>query len=151
MHGRPVEIPRWQQAYGRNYRFSGITSPAVTVPDILAPYLQWVREMVDERLNGLLLNWYQADRGHYIGSHHDDARDLLPGSPIVTISIGDARVFRLRVPNKKGSIDHEATHGTVFVMPWDTNRAVKHEVPRSAAAQGRRISITARAFADDVC
>jgi hypothetical protein len=31
-------------------------------------------------------------------------------------------------------------------MPWETNLALKHEVPRSASAKGRRISITARAF-----
>jgi hypothetical protein len=31
-------------------------------------------------------------------------------------------------------------------MPWETNLAVKHEVPHTARATGRRISITARAF-----
>jgi hypothetical protein len=56
IHGRMVPIPRWQQAYGRDYQFSGTTSPALPVPDTLAPFLGWVRDAIDERLNGLLLN-----------------------------------------------------------------------------------------------
>ena len=146
IHGRMVAIPRWQQAYGRDYEFSGTVSAALPVSDILAPYFAWVRETIDARLNGLLLNWYDADRRHYIGAHRDSRQGLVPGSPIVTISLGDTRPFRLRVPKEKGFADFEASHGTVFVMPWDTNLNVKHEVPHTSRAKGRRISITARAF-----
>jgi alkylated DNA repair dioxygenase AlkB len=150
IHGRMVPIPRWQQAYGRDYHFSATLSHALPVPETLAPFLTWVRDSVDKRLNGLLLNWYEAKRSHYIGAHRDSRQGLVSGTPIVTISIGEARTFRLRLPREKGFIDFDATHGTVFVMPWVTNLGVKHEVPHSARAQGRRISITARAFADDV-
>jgi alkylated DNA repair dioxygenase AlkB len=146
IHGRMVPIPRWQQAYGRDYHFSGTVNQALPVPDILLPFHTWLRGAVDERLNGLLLNWYAAEKRHYIGAHRDSRIGLVEGTPIVTISIGDARSFRLRVPKAKGFIDLDATHGTVFVMPWETNLAVKHEVPHSAQAKGRRISITARAF-----
>jgi hypothetical protein len=37
-------------------------------------------------------------------------------------------------------------HGTVFVMPWQTNRNTTHEVPHQKSVIGRRISITVRAF-----
>jgi len=94
----------------------------------------------------LLLNWYDAERGHYIGAHRDSREDLVVGAPIVTISVGAKRTFRLRLPKQQGFIDFDASHGTVFVMPWQTNLRVKHEVPHSARAKGRRISITARAF-----
>jgi alkylated DNA repair dioxygenase AlkB len=147
IHGRMVPIPRWQQAYGRDYQFSGTTSPALPVPDILDPFLGWVREAIDDRLNGLLLNWYDAAKRHYIGAHRDSRQGLVVGTPIVTISVGGTRTFRLRLPKETGFLDFEATHGTVFVTPWETNLAVKHEVPHNARAQGHRISITARAFA----
>lgn len=147
IHGRMVPIPRWQQAYGRDYQFSGTVSQALAVPDLLAPFLRWVREAIDERLNGLLLNWYDAARRHYIGAHRDSRQGLVVGTPIVTISVGNSRTFRLRLPKEAGFLDFEATHGAVFVMPWETNLAIKHEVPHSARAKGRRISITARAFA----
>jgi alkylated DNA repair dioxygenase AlkB len=148
IHGRMVPIPRWLQAYGRDYRFSGTMNQALPVPEILAVFLAWVREAVDTRFNGLLLNWYDAERSHYIGAHRDSRQGLVSGTPIVTISIGEARTFRLRLPKVTGFIDFDATHGTCFVMPWETNLAVKHEVPHSAQAKGRRISITARAFTE---
>jgi alkylated DNA repair dioxygenase AlkB len=146
IHGRMVPIPRWQQAYGRDYHFSGSVNRALPAPDILLPFLSWITSSVDERLNGLLLNWYDADRGHYIGAHRDNRKGLAPGTPIVTISAGATRTFRLRRPKEPGCVDFEATHGTVFVMPWETNLALKHEVPLQKTARGRRISITARAF-----
>src|SRR5581483_2902001 len=71
IHGRLVPIPRWQQAFGRDYHFSGTVNQALLVPELLAPFLEWVREAIDPRLNGLLLNWYDADRRHYIGAHRD--------------------------------------------------------------------------------
>ena len=120
---------------------------AQPVPKLLAPYLEWVRDAIDRRLNGLLLNWYDAEHAHYIGAHRDSRTGLIPETPIVTISTGAARTFRLRVPKETGFIDFPADHGAVFVMPWETNLAIKHEVPRAARGTGRRISITARAFA----
>jgi alkylated DNA repair dioxygenase AlkB len=147
IHGRMVPIPRWQQAYGRDYQFSGTVSSASPVPDVLVPFLGWVREAIDDRLNGLLLNWYDAAKRHYIGPHRDSRQGLVVGTPIVTISVGSTRTFRLRLPKESGFLDFEAAHGSVFVMPWETNVAVKHEVPHNARVRGRRISITVRAFA----
>lgn len=151
MHGKMVPIPRYQQAFGRDYHFSGTVSQALPVPTLLAPFLEWVQSAVDARLNGLLLNWYDAEKRHYIGAHRDSRIGLVVGSPIVTISVGATRTFRLRPLKEKGFVDFEAAHGTVFVMPWETNLAVKHEVPHQASCTGRRISMTARAFhVDDV-
>jgi alkylated DNA repair dioxygenase AlkB len=69
-------------------------------------------------------------------------------APIVTVSLGEQRVFRLTHPEAGGRRDFPARDGTVFVMPYDTNLAWKHQVPRSARSRGRRISITLRAFED---
>jgi len=58
-------LPRWQQAYGHAYRYTGSTNRALPVPAVLEPFLTWVQSTVDPRLNGLLLNWYSASMGHY--------------------------------------------------------------------------------------
>ena len=42
-------------------------------------------------------------------------------------------------------VDLEAAHGTVFVMPYETNLAWTHEVPCFARDEGRRVSVTLRA------
>lgn len=148
MPGGPVETPRWQQAYGADYRYTGRVNTALPVPDLLVPLREWARENVDARLNGLLLNWYDGP-GHYIGPHNDDDRDLTAGTPIVTVSFGETRVFRLTRGKgaDKETADFPAVNGAVFVLPYATNRAWKHSVPKSAKYTGRRISVTLRAFA----
>lgn len=146
MHGRPVKTPRWQQAYGRDYHYTGRVNAALPAPPLLEPLLAWGREAVDARLNGILLNWYDGALGHYIGPHHDSTRNLAIGAPIVTVSLGEERVFRLTLPKTKQRRDFPAADGTVFVTPYDTNLAWKHEVPKSAGRRGRRVSVTLRAF-----
>src|SRR5262245_32211378 len=71
MPGGPVRTPRWQQAYGADYHYTGRTNRALPVPPLLEPLVSWCRQNIDERLNGVLLNWYEAQQGHYIGPHRD--------------------------------------------------------------------------------
>ena len=92
---------------------------------------------------------YEGRLGHYIGPHSDKTEQLVPGAPIVTLSFGEERVFRLRPIEGKGYRDFRADDGTVFVMPDETNRAWHHEVPRFARYRGQRVSVTLRAFIDD--
>lgn len=150
MHGKKVRIPRWQQAFGVNYRFSGQVSQALPIPGILEPVLDWCRLAIDPALNGLLLNWYDGQLGHYIGRHRDSTQNLVPNSAIVTVSFGEERVFRLRPwPHRPGvvAVDFRTGDGSVFILPWSTNRAFTHEVTASKRLTGRRISVTLRAFA----
>jgi alkylated DNA repair dioxygenase AlkB len=146
--GTSVPVPRWQQAYGRDYRYSGNVNRALPIPELLQPFLAWARAAIDARLNGLLVNWYDAALAHRIGAHRDSIAGLVEGAPIVTVSIGAGRAFRLWPAKGKGFVDFEAVHGSVFVLPWETNRTVKHGVPHRAGDSGRRISVTARAFQD---
>jgi alkylated DNA repair dioxygenase AlkB len=146
MLGRPVKTARWQQAYGADYRYTGRINTALPVPSILEPLHAWARQAIDRGLNGLLLNWYDGELGHYIGPHHDSTTNMVPGAPIVTVSLGEERIFRLTHPEQEVKRDFRAEAGTVFIMPSDTNLAWKHAVPRLARYRGRRISITLRAF-----
>lgn len=147
MFGRPQEIPGKQQAYGANYRFSGQTSVALPVPELLLPFLSWAKDTIDDRLNGLLLNWYDGALGHYIGQHRDSRSNLIEGSPIVTISHGEERSFQLKLWKRPGQTHRfVARDGTVFVMPFQTNLNWTHGVPASRGQTGRRISVTLRAF-----
>lgn len=146
LHGRRVETPRWQQAYGADYHYTGRTNRAQPLTDDMAPYLAWCREAIDPRLDGLLFNWYDAAARHYIGKHRDSIKHMVEGAPIVTISLGAPRTFRLRPYRQPGMVDLDAHDGSVIVIPWQTNRGWTHEVPHFARDRGRRISITARAF-----
>lgn len=149
IYGREVETPRWQQAFGEDYYYTGRVNEALPVPDVLKPQLAWAQRTIDPQLNGILCNWYEGPT-HYIGPHHDSLNKLVDGTPIVTLSFGETRMFRLS--RGKGSTrktyDYPAPSGTVFVMPYATNLSWKHEVKKSARYYGRRISITIRAFRD---
>jgi len=143
LHGRMVEIPRWQQAYGDDYHFSGQISRALPVPPVLQPLLDWSRSAIHPALSALLLNWYDGP-GHYIGPHRDSTVRMAPGASIVTISFGETRNFRLAHGAVKR--DFPAANGAVFVLPYATNRVWKHGVPKSTRYTGRRISVTLRAL-----
>jgi alkylated DNA repair dioxygenase AlkB len=146
MHGKLVKTPRWQQAYGRDYHYTRRVNVALPIPSLLQPFVNWTMAAIDDRLNGVLLNWYEGSLGHYIGRHRDSMTNMVDGAPIVTISLGLERIFRLRPWKGKGSRDFPAVHGTVFIMPYETNQHWTHEVPHRTRDQGRRISITLRAF-----
>lgn len=146
IHGREVKTPRWQQAFGVDYHYTARVNRALALPTQLVPLLAWARETVHAGLNGALVNWYRGELGHYIGPHHDSVKNMVPDAPIVTISFGQERVFRLTHSKTKSRRDFPALNGTVFVMPYETNRVWKHEVSRSARWRGRRISVTFRAF-----
>jgi alkylated DNA repair dioxygenase AlkB len=147
IHGRLVKTPRWQQAYATDYHYTGRVNAALPTPRILDPLLEWAQREISAELNGILLNWYQGP-GHYIGPHHDSIRNMIEGSPIVTISFGETRVFRLTqgVGRAKVVRNFPAPNGTIFLMPFNTNLAWKHGVPKSTKYVGRRISVTLRAF-----
>jgi len=147
VHGRVVKTPRWEQAYNRSYCYSGYVNLAEQVPQAIAPFWHWAQDTIDDRLNGILMTWYDGSLGHYIGKHRDSTQNLIPGGPIVTLSLGQSRVFRLRPWQGKGYQDFPAEPGTVFVMPFATNLAWTHEVPAAKKYDGRRIAITFRAFA----
>lgn len=148
MHGKKVLTPRWQQAYGHDYHYTGRVNQALPVPEFLEPLLAWAQATVYPGLNGILLNWYEGP-SHYIGPHHDSVKGMVPDAPIVTVSFGETRVFRVSRGKGEGAStwDFFAPPGTVFVMPYATNLAVKHAVPKFSRYLGKRISVTFRAFA----
>ncbi len=146
MYGKEILTPRWQQAYGKNYSYSGSKNNALPIPELFKIFLEWSQENIDSRLNGLLLNWYDGQKDHYIGPHRDDTRDLFNDSPIVTISIGQERVFRMRKYGEKGFKDLVMRNGEAIIIPWSTNLKWTHEVPNFKKYNGKRISVTLRAY-----
>lgn len=146
IHGRPIKTPRWEQAYNKPYGYSGITHLALPVPHPIHPLWEWAKNTIDSRLNGILTTWYDGHLNHYIGKHRDSTQNMIVGAPIVTISLGQPRILRLRPWRGKGHQDFPTEHGTVFIMPYETNLTWTHEVPTFKTSQGRRIAVTFRAF-----
>lgn len=141
---KSMTAPRWHQAYGRDYEFAGWVSKAQPVPEILQPILQWTQESVDARINGILVNWYDAVHEHRIAIHKDSPIGRVAGAPIVTVSLGAARTFQMIVGKKRRPF--RVGDGDCILIPDETNKRFAHSVPHLPGDEGRRISITLRAF-----
>lgn len=148
IHGRTVKVPRWDQAFERDYPFANQVAKALPAPKSMMTFLNLAQEYVDKRLNGLFVNWHDGAKSHYHGKHRDSTIGLIQGTPIVTLSLGEERVFRLRpYPDRKPLRDFLMHNGDAIVIPWITNQKWTHEIPNFVRYQERRISITMRAFA----
>ena len=151
MHGNTVTIPRWNQSYIRPYYFSGKLHPAAPMPDAFLPLYEWTRECFSsEKFNQMLVNWYQ-DGNDYIGAHADAERDLVPHSPILSVSLGQERCFRVRSASDKAIVaDVSMPDRSYIMMGGEMQSRYTHEVPKVSGHKGkrmeRRINVTFRSF-----
>lgn len=54
MHGKPVKVPRWQQAYVMGYHYTGRCNRALPTLPIHKPLLEFFQAEIDARLKGIL-------------------------------------------------------------------------------------------------
>jgi len=146
MYGKLTKTPRWQQAYGKDYKYSGSKNNALPIPLEINSYLSWVKENIENSANGVLINWYDGSLGHYIGKHQDNESDLSKGCVIISISFGQERLLRMRPYRKSGYRDFKILNGSVYVIPYSTNLKWQHEIPHFKKYEGKRISLTFRSF-----
>uniref|UniRef100_A0A8C5LUN2 DNA oxidative demethylase ALKBH2 n=1 Tax=Leptobrachium leishanense TaxID=445787 RepID=A0A8C5LUN2_9ANUR len=154
VYGKWHNVPRKQVTYGDDgltYKFSGITLS--TKPWI--PLLDSIRERVKHAtghiFNFVLINRYKDGNDH-IGEHRDDERDLVPRSPIASVSFGACREFLFRhrdarCKNPKLQIEPqklELAHGSLLMMNFPTNVYWYHSLPVRKKVLSPRINLTFR-------
>jgi alkylated DNA repair dioxygenase AlkB len=149
MCGNLVKTPRWQQSYGKPYYFTGINHDALEMTDDIKELLDFINNLGYEEYNQVLINWYE-DGNHYIGSHSDDESQLVNGSSIMTLSLGETMVFRIRNKFKNNIIeDIEVKDGMILVMGGRFQKKFKHEIVKITSKKNKvesRISVTFRKF-----
>lgn len=92
---KEVAMPRYSQSFGNPYFYSGKMHEVKPIPEILKPLHDYVNELGFGEFNQVLVNWY-VNGHHYIGKHRDNENQFEPESPIVSISFGAERIFRIR-------------------------------------------------------
>jgi alkylated DNA repair dioxygenase AlkB len=153
MMGRVVKTPRWQQTYGKAYFYTGMEHKALDLPEEFEPFLEWANSLgYGGTFNQVLINWY-ASGEHYIGPHSDNTKPLVKDSPIVSISLGQTRTFRITDSKTKEVVmDVEMPDKSYLVMGGKMQDFFKHEVLKVTGKRGqemgRRINITFRQFAE---
>lgn len=149
--GREVLLPRYIENYGIDYKFSGKMFRGVAAPPVLQTLIERLQPLVPcekgTMLNNCLVNWYE-DGNHYIGPHCDNEDKLYTCSPVISLSVGATRTFRLNAkPSMKiptTDVDIKIQHGDLLVMGGNTQYTHYHSVPKTVKCKERRISITMR-------
>lgn len=158
MMGKDVQIPRYQQAFGKSYTYTGNTSQSIpfipildTLKKDIVDQMKQVLPDLDPTLfdyNMALVNWYE-DGTQYIGPHSDDTKQLVKDSTIGSITIGASRDFVLTP--KKGidgkSVKISLDDGDFVIMGGKCQDTHLHSVPKRLKCKSERINITFRVFA----
>lgn len=155
LEGRPTisfSIPP-----GREYRYSGSWRVAEEFPEgVLA-----AKARVEALLGPRLADWARAAGRHAafnyclankyehgaqsVGKHADDEPDIVPRSPIATLSLGAARAFCVEAkgdPERKSELTLHA--GSVLLMTGRTQERFLHSIPKDKRVREPRISLTFR-------
>ncbi|XP_064582738.1 DNA oxidative demethylase ALKBH2 isoform X2 [Zonotrichia leucophrys gambelii] len=147
------KIPRKQVTYGDpglSYTYSGVTFH----PKPWIPVLTRIRERVTSEtghtFNFVLINRYKDGLDH-IGEHRDDEKELVPLSPIASVSFGACRdfVFRRRGRGRGGAagpgrICLQLAHGSLLLMKHPTNEHWYHSLPPRRRVLAPRVNLTFR-------
>lgn len=145
LHPEGVGTAAWKQAFGCLEPFPPPAGPAPPLPAAFEALALWVQQTLDHRLNGILVRWYDADHKHMRPRRHARRTGLVPHTPLMLVSLGATRTFRLRPAHGPGFRDFPVRHGMIFVLPSSTHVAWTYEVPHHARDKGRRISIVFQA------
>jgi alkylated DNA repair dioxygenase AlkB len=147
--GRATLVRRRTCAYGDpglRYRYSGLERVAHPWPPSLVALVERLVGATGTRFNFALGNLY-PDGMAGLGWHADDERDLVPGQPIGSISLGAERDFAMRL-GRSGAACLTACleHGSLLVMAGNTQRCYQHRVPARRRCDGARINLTFRSM-----
>ncbi|XP_054852642.1 DNA oxidative demethylase ALKBH2 [Eublepharis macularius] len=152
--GKWHNIPRKQVTYGDSgltYTYSGVTfSPKPWIP-VLEHLRDQIQLATSHTFNFVLINRYKDGHDH-IGEHRDDERELVPRSPIASVSLGACRDFVFRHSTSRGKrpsrhiepIKLPLQHGSLLMMNFPTNRYWYHSLPIRKKILAPRINLTFR-------
>lgn len=148
-HQSFMDTPACSGAFENSTYMYGVVKDRL--PEMLLPLLEHMNADQRDPYNQATVSWYVDGKDH-MPMHKDSRVQLLPGSPIAIVVLGDAnRIFRVR--NCRGldyyKLDQPCPHGTVLTMTGDFQREFRHGVPKDKACSQRRISVSFRKAQQD--
>jgi alkylated DNA repair dioxygenase AlkB len=167
MFGKLVDLPRLQLCYGESYNYSGTTSHAIKeIPELIQRVMNAVNAhymkstKTSQPIYSMCLVNYYRDGNDYIGFHSDDEVQLVPGSPIYSVSFGATRKFKL---NAKEFLTRQSANtleqcklvdeiiiepesSDLLIMGGTCQSTHTHSVPKQKSINDLRINLTFRAF-----
>lgn len=135
MYDRLVDVPRLTAAYR-----TGQLPESLPLGEMLAR----VRAEVPAPYNAIGLNLY-CDGRDSVAMHNDTLHTIVPGHPILLVSLGGPR--RMLIRSRTGARDTvalELGHGSLLVMSHASQLTHEHGIPKTTRAVGPRMSVVFR-------
>ena len=136
---------RYTASFGVPYNYAQMVYPALPMHPLLVPVVDKLEATLNIRFNNCLLNFYFNERSK-MGFHSDATEDLVPGTGIAIVSLGEPRdlYFRRRDdPEVRATV--ALAPGSMLFMGIGVQHEWVHEIKKKKGAQ-KRISLTWRAF-----
>lgn len=147
IYGKIHTSPRTICAFGDpglTYKYSGTTVGCHAWTPTLNAVRDKIKNIIQNDITFCLANKYK-NGDDYIGWHSDDERDLVPNSPIASISLGAERDFQLKkIQPNAPLITKKLEHGSLLLMCGTTQKFYKHQVPKRKKITEERINLTFR-------
>ena len=136
MYDRVVDVPRLTSGY--------LLDGSVALPAALAAAHAAIRDYTGVPFTHVGMNFYR-DGNDSVAPHNDKLKTLIPGHPIVLLSLGEARRMEIREklpPRRVVRLDLES--GSLLTMSHAMQATHDHGIPKTKHAVGPRISLAFR-------
>lgn len=128
---------------GTTYPYSGRTyEPRPWIPQ-MEELRQSVQRAMDTAFNSVLMNLY-LDGNDSVGLHADAEPEYGRNPVIASVSLGAARLFRMKQIQGDRRWEIVLPHGSLLVMAGETQHNWRHEIPKDATCRQPRINLTFR-------
>jgi alkylated DNA repair dioxygenase AlkB len=134
MYERELDVPRLTASYALD---------DAGLPPVLAEAAALVRAQFGVDFNSLGLNLYR-DANDSVAPHNDRLGDLVPGHPIVLLSLGATRRMRIQAKASRAKLELDLEPGSLLLMDYETQKHYDHGIPKQKSAVGPRISLAFR-------
>ena len=129
----------------KDYTYSGHTHQAHPIEGALKHIFDEVVDKFRLPFNGVLINLY-VDGKVKISPHSDSEDDIIPNSPILSLSLGASRTFKMKkkTPGSEWEKEWLLGPGDVLIMAGSTQQFWLHQVPRESSVKEPRLNLTFR-------
>ena len=146
LFGRRLPLPRrvcWYGDEGAVYRYSGLTHYPRPWTESLAGLKARVEQASGQCFNSVLGNLYR-DGQDSMGWHADQEKVLGENPFIASLSLGAARLFRIRHNRSGETVDLQLAAGSLLLMGGPLQHHWRHCVPKTRAPVAARVNLTFR-------
>jgi alkylated DNA repair dioxygenase AlkB len=146
IYGKRVTAPRLVAWYGdpqATYNYSGISHIPLPWSPLLTDLKSQIEQVSNHTFNSVLCNLYRTGQDS-MGWHADKEPELGNNPYIASLSLGEARVFKLRHNKTKQIIEMVLESGSLLLMGGELQHHWRHSVPKTTKVNQPRINLTFR-------